>query len=61
MRISTRMELLHHQAFMREEDNMLVCSRCGMVNPSNDQPCIPVSSEPAIESVSDMPVNNDKA
>ncbi|MDP9267000.1 MAG: hypothetical protein M3P27_01570 [Acidobacteriota bacterium] len=43
------MELLHHQAMMRESDGMFVCSRCGLVNPSDDQPCIPVNLEPADE------------
>ncbi|HYE26176.1 MAG TPA: hypothetical protein VEG32_13370 [Clostridia bacterium] len=42
------MDLLHHQAFLREEDSIFVCSRCGMVNPTDEQPCIPVSSEPAV-------------
>ncbi len=34
---------------MRESDGMFVCSRCGLVNPSDDQPCIPVNLEPADE------------
>jgi hypothetical protein len=41
------MELLHHQATMREMDGQFVCSRCGLVNPSADQPCIPTNIEPA--------------
>lgn len=45
--VSPSMELLHHQATMREADGVFVCSRCGLVNPSDDQPCIPVSLEPA--------------
>ena len=32
---------------MREEDGQWVCSRCGQVNPSADQPCIPLSLEPS--------------
>ena len=32
---------------MREEDGQWVCSRCGMVNPSADQPCIPTHLEPS--------------
>ena len=32
---------------MRESDGLFVCSRCGLVNPSDDQPCIPVSLEPS--------------
>jgi hypothetical protein len=43
------MELLHHQAMMRDTDGVFVCSRCGMVNPTEDQPCIPVNLEPADE------------
>jgi hypothetical protein len=40
-------ELLHHQPMLREEDGVFVCSRCGMVNPSDDQPCVPVMTEPS--------------
>lgn len=43
------MELLHHQSMLREEDNVFVCSRCGLVNPSDDQPCIPVRTEPSTQ------------
>ena len=32
---------------LREEDGLWVCSRCGLVNPTEDQPCIPVSIEPS--------------
>jgi hypothetical protein len=46
---SLHMELLHHQAMMRDTDGVFVCSRCGMVNPTEDQPCIPVNLEPADE------------
>ena len=34
---------------MRESDGVWVCSRCGMVNPTDDQPCIPVNLEPTEE------------
>lgn len=43
------MELLHHQAMLREEDGVFVCSRCGLVNPTEDQPCVPVMTEPSHE------------
>jgi hypothetical protein len=44
------MELLHHQAAMRHNDGVFVCSRCGMVNPADDdQPCIPANLDPADE------------
>ncbi len=46
-RSNVSMELLHHQATLREEDGAWVCSRCGLVNPSDDQPCIPMNIEPA--------------
>ncbi len=42
------MELLHHQATLREEDGMFVCSRCGLINPSDDTPCIPINLEPSL-------------
>jgi hypothetical protein len=45
--IQRSMELTHHQATLRESDGLWVCSRCGLVNPSDDQPCIPVSIEPS--------------
>ncbi len=43
------MELLHHQAMLRDdlEGGLIVCSRCGLVNPTDDQPCIPITIEPA--------------
>jgi transposase len=40
------MELLHHQLMPRDEDGQFVCSRCGLVNPRDDQPCIPINLEP---------------
>lgn len=43
------MDLLHHQARMREEDGLFVCSRCGLVSPSDDVPCIPANLEPVEE------------
>ncbi len=49
------MELLHHQAALREEDGQFVCSRCGLVNPSDDVPCIPVNLEPATDPASEQP------
>lgn len=44
------MDLLHHQAAMREEDGVWICSRCGLVNPTDDQPCIPMATDPSTES-----------
>ncbi len=41
------MDMLHHQATMRDIDGQWVCSRCGLVNPTNDQPCIPMHLEPS--------------
>ncbi|HEU5451653.1 MAG TPA: hypothetical protein VFU76_06695 [Terriglobales bacterium] len=41
------MELLHHQLAMRDVDGEFVCSRCGLVNPSPDQPCLPLNADPA--------------
>ena len=40
------MELLHHEVVLREEDGQQVCSRCGMMNPQDTQPCIPLNLEP---------------
>jgi hypothetical protein len=46
------MELLHHQPVLREEDGVYICSRCGMINPTSEQPCIPApNSDPSIEFV----------
>ncbi len=41
------MELAHHQTLLREDDGEFVCSRCGMINPGEDDPCIPIDIEPA--------------
>jgi hypothetical protein len=41
------MAFLHHQSMLRDEDGQFVCSRCGLMNPSDDQPCIPLNLEPA--------------
>jgi uncharacterized protein YbaR (Trm112 family) len=41
------MELLHHQTMLREEEGEFICSRCGLVNPGDDDTCIPVNLEPA--------------
>jgi len=43
------MELLHHQPMLREEDGVYICSRCGLVNPTSDIPCIPVEVNPSID------------
>ena len=43
------MELLRHQAYLGEIDGMFICSRCGLINPSADQPCIPENVEPSID------------
>ncbi len=40
------MQLLHHQIAMREDDGEFVCRRCGLVNPGEDEGCIPVNLEP---------------
>jgi hypothetical protein len=47
------MQLLHHQAQMRETDGVWVCSRCGLVNPTDDQPCIPLHLDPAAKGTDD--------
>ena len=47
------MQLLHHQAEMRESDGVWVCSRCGLVNPTDDQPCIPLHLDPAADRTDD--------
>ncbi len=39
------MDLLHHEPTLREEDGQLVCSRCGLLNPQEEQPCIPRNAE----------------
>ena len=41
------MELLRHQASLGEPDGTFVCSRCGLINPSEDQPYIPANMEPS--------------
>ena len=41
------MDLIRHQAFLREEDGRFICSRCGLENPTEERPCIPVSGEPS--------------
>ena len=44
------MELLYHQVTLREDDGEVVCSRCGLVNPGDDDACIPVNLEPVADS-----------
>jgi hypothetical protein len=39
------MDLLHHEPTLREEDGLVVCARCGLVNPQDHQPCIPPNAE----------------
>jgi hypothetical protein len=34
---------------LREDDGVYICSRCGLVNPTNDVPCIPVEVNPSAE------------
>jgi len=34
---------------LREDDGVWVCSRCGLINPPDDQPCIPVTIEPSAQ------------
>lgn len=41
------MELLHHQTMLREDDGEFICSRCGLLNPGDDDACIPINLEPA--------------
>ena len=41
------MELFHHQPVLREDDGEVICSRCGLLNPGDDDPCIPINIEPA--------------
>jgi hypothetical protein len=37
---------------LREEDGLFVCSRCGLVNPTDEQPCIPApNSDPSVQTV----------
>jgi len=43
------MEMTHHQSMLREDDGIWVCSRCGLVNPADDQPCIPITIEPSLQ------------
>ncbi len=31
---------------LREDDGQFVCSRCGLVNPSDEQPCSPINIKP---------------
>lgn len=42
---------------MREEDGVFVCSRCGLVNPTSEQPCVPVVSDPS----TDLGFSNDSS
>jgi hypothetical protein len=37
------MEMAHHRPVLREDDEF-VCSRCGLINPGDDDPCISVYS-----------------
>jgi hypothetical protein len=41
------MQLLHHRITLREDDGASVCSRCGLIDPGDDDACIPVKLEPA--------------
>ena len=41
------MQVLHHQIALREDDGEFVCSRCGLINPGDEDVCIAVSLEPA--------------
>lgn len=43
------MELLHHQPMLRDEDGQYICSRCELVNPTDDVPCIPVDAQPSTD------------
>ena len=31
---------IHHRPVHREDDDELVCSRCGLINPGDGEPCI---------------------
>jgi len=37
------MELLNHQPIVREDDGETICSRCGLINPGDDDGCIPIN------------------
>lgn len=41
------MQLLHHRTTLREDDGASVCSRCGLIDPGDDDACIPVKLESA--------------
>ncbi len=43
------MEFLHHQPMLRDEDGVYICSRCELVNPTNDTPCVPLEVNPSSE------------
>jgi hypothetical protein len=36
------MEMAHHRSVPREDDTEIVCRRCGLINPGDDDPCISV-------------------
>jgi hypothetical protein len=40
-------QTLPHQSIVRESDEEVVCARCGLLNPGEDDPCITVLIEAA--------------
>ena len=43
------MDGTHHRPVHREDDDELVCSRCGLINPGDDDTCISVYPSPTTE------------
>lgn len=41
------MQVLHHRITLREDDGASFCSRCGLIDPGDDDACIPVKLQPA--------------
>jgi hypothetical protein len=41
---------------LRDIDGQYICSRCELVNPTNEVPCIPVDTKPSTELPPDDPV-----
>jgi hypothetical protein len=33
------MDMTHHRPVHREDDDEFVCSRCGLINPGDGEPC----------------------
>jgi hypothetical protein len=41
------MAMTHHRPVLREDDAEFVCSRCGLINPGDGEPCISAYHRPA--------------